>query len=282
MSDLNQIEQVVRTRLRSLRQTLGLSLDELAARTNLSASTISRIETGKRTISLDILVPLATALQVDVDVILDVHSEDDVVIRPTANSWGERTTWMLSRPTASTIAIKMRLEPTRRTPEQRVHPGHDWFFVVEGRVRLSLGARQIIVETGEAAEFATMTPHAFAAIDGPAELVMIFDRDGQRAHVHHESGGDQCGSPTADATKQDPREPGSRVLVFAGGVGDVGLVPRRDAERVGDVVAGEAGEAGLVAGPHLVGHVAGRLLAKEVHEDEVGDEGEAVPRSLAR
>jgi len=186
MGELNQVEQVVRTRLRSLRQTLGLSLDELAARTNLSPSTISRIETGKRTISLDILLPLATALQVDVDVLLDVRSEDDVVIRPIAHSWGERTTWMLSRPTASTIAIKMRLEPTRRTLEQRVHPGHDWFFVVEGRVRLSLGEREITVETGEAAEFATMTPHAFTAIDGPAELIMIFDRDGQRAHVHHE------------------------------------------------------------------------------------------------
>jgi hypothetical protein len=34
-----------------------------------------------------------------------------------------------------------------------------------------------------------MTPHATAAIDGPAELIMIFDRDGQRAHVHDESGG---------------------------------------------------------------------------------------------
>jgi hypothetical protein len=29
-----------------------------------------------------------------------------------------------------------------------------------------------------------MTPHAIQAIDGPAELIMIVDRDGQRAHVH--------------------------------------------------------------------------------------------------
>jgi hypothetical protein len=33
-----------------------------------------------------------------------------------------------------------------------------------------------------------MTPHVLAAVDGPAELIVIFDRDGQRAHVHHESG----------------------------------------------------------------------------------------------
>ena len=189
MAEPSEIEPVVRTRLRSLRKTLGLSLDELAARANLSPSTISRVETGKRTISLDILVPLATALQVDLDTLLDVRSDDDVVIRPAPTSSGERTTWMLSRPTGSTIAVKMRLEPIRRKTEQRVHPGHDWFFVVEGRVRLSLGDRQITVETGEAAEFATMTPHAIAAIDGPAELIMIFDRDGHRAHVHRETGG---------------------------------------------------------------------------------------------
>jgi quercetin dioxygenase-like cupin family protein/DNA-binding XRE family transcriptional regulator len=187
MSELEEIEVVVRTRLRSLRNTLGLSLDELAARTNLSASTISRVETGKRTIGLDVLLPLARALQVDLDSLLDVRSDDDVIIRPTPSRSGERTTWMLSRPTGTTIAVKIRLEPTRRAVEQRVHPGHDWFFVTEGRVLLALGEREIIVETGEAAEFATMTPHAVTAIDEPAELVMIFDRDGQRAHVHRES-----------------------------------------------------------------------------------------------
>jgi transcriptional regulator with XRE-family HTH domain len=178
------IDQVVRTRLRSLRQTLGLSLDDLAARANLSPSTISRIETGHRTISLDVLVPLATALQVDLNALLDNRSDDDVVIRPTPSQSGERTTWMLSRPTSNTVAVKIRLEPTDRRPEQRVHPGHDWLFVVDGRVELHLCDRTVTVETGEAAEFATMTPHAVTAIDGPAEIIMIFDRDGQRAHIH--------------------------------------------------------------------------------------------------
>ncbi len=189
MSDPGEIDHVVRTRLRSLRNTLGLSLDELAARTHLSASTISRVETGKRTISLDILLPLSAALQVDLDELLDVESDQDVVIHPTPSSSGERTTWMLSRPTGRTIAIKMRLEPTSNVVEQQVHPGHDWLFVTLGRVCLLLGDREIVVEAGEAAEFTTMTPHATAAVDGPAELIMIFDRDGQRAHVHDESSG---------------------------------------------------------------------------------------------
>lgn len=187
MTEPGNVEQVVRTRLRALRTTLGLSLDELAARTNLSPSTISRIETGKRGISLDILLPLATALHIGLDALLDVHGDDDVIIRPTPDRSGKRTTWLLSRPTGSTTAVKMRLEPARRSAQQRVHPGHDWFFVLSGRVRLSLGEREIIVQAGEAAEFATMTPHAFAAVDGPAELIMIFDRDGHRAHIHSDA-----------------------------------------------------------------------------------------------
>ena len=189
MAAPTDIEHVVRTRLRSLRSTLGLSLDELAARTNLSPSTISRVETGKRTISLDILLPLAAALQVDLDVLLDVRSNEDVVIRPTPSRSGKRTTWLLSRPTGNTLAVKMRLEPTRSAPPHRVHPGHDWFFVLEGRVLLLLGEREIAVDAGEAAEFDTMTPHAFTALDGPAELIMIFDRDGQHAHIHRDTAG---------------------------------------------------------------------------------------------
>jgi quercetin dioxygenase-like cupin family protein/DNA-binding XRE family transcriptional regulator len=186
MTQTDRIEDVVRTRLRSLRTTMGLSLDELAARTNLGASTISRIETGKRTISLDVLLPLAAALQVDLDTLLDVRTDDDVVIRPSPSTSGGHTTWMLSRPTGSTVAMKMRVEPSDDPIEQKVHPGHEWFFVIDGAVHLHLGDRRIEVHTGEAAEFATMTPHAMTADGAPAELVIIFDRDGQRAHVHRD------------------------------------------------------------------------------------------------
>ncbi|MBO0852342.1 MAG: helix-turn-helix domain-containing protein [Nocardia sp.] len=184
MSEVADVEGLARSRLRSMRTTLGYSLDELAERTNLSASTISRVETGKRALSLDVLVPLANALQISLDVLLEVPTDDDVVIRPVAHSNGTRTTWPLSRPDGRTVAAKMRLEPTHEPPSQRVHPGHDWFLVLEGCVRLWLGERQIDVQAGEAAEFATMVPHAFTAPAGPAELIMIFDREGQRAHVH--------------------------------------------------------------------------------------------------
>ena len=178
----DDVESAVRARLRSLRRTLGWSLDDLAQRCHLSASTISRIETGKRAISLDVLIALAEALEVDLNSLVGVREDDDIIIRPAPSTWPGVTVWPLSRPTSITAAIKMRLEPTAERPEPRIHPGHDWLFVLAGRLELTLGERRAIVNAGEAAEFSTMTPHSIDAIDAPAEFIMVFDRDGRRDH----------------------------------------------------------------------------------------------------
>ncbi len=180
----HDLAQLVRQRLRGLRTAQGLSLDELGERCNLSPSTISRVETGKRTLGLDVLVALANGLQVSIDALLEPGSDDDVVIRPSATFGPGVTTWELSRPTGSMHAVKQRIEPTRPVGAPKVHPGYDWFFVLSGTIRLTLGERVLLVEAGEAAEFDTMVPHLFQADGGPAEIISIFDRDGHRAHVH--------------------------------------------------------------------------------------------------
>jgi quercetin dioxygenase-like cupin family protein len=80
-----------------------------------------------------------------------------------------------------------KIRMTKRSPHQGqlpVHPGRDWFTVLSGTVRLQLGERVILVEPGQAAEFSTMTPHAIGAEDGPAEILVILDRDGERAHLY--------------------------------------------------------------------------------------------------
>jgi transcriptional regulator with XRE-family HTH domain len=179
------IEELVRQRLRGLRVALGLSLDEVAARTHLSPSTISRIETGKRSITLDLLEPLCAALQTDLASLLDTHTDDDVVIRPVPVTRHGRIHWPLTRPGAhgGLQAARMRIEPRRRPEALGVHPGRDWFYVLSGTVVLTLGTREIEVHEGEAAEFSTMTPHRFGARGTPAEIITIFDRDGRRAHL---------------------------------------------------------------------------------------------------
>ena len=179
----DSVEAVTRARLRAVRTGLGWSLDELAQRANLSASTISRVETGKRSIGLDVLVPMARALGIGIDDLLAPDDDRDVVIRPQPAAWDGATVWQLSRPGAGMVAIKMRLEPSDREPTPQVHAGHDWMFVLHGAVQLTLGERQFIVRAGEAAEFSTMTPHAVVAHRRAAEIIMVVDRDGERSHM---------------------------------------------------------------------------------------------------
>jgi transcriptional regulator with XRE-family HTH domain len=178
------LEMVTRRRLRSLRVARGWSLDELAKRAHIGPSTISRIETGHRRIALDQLVALARALGTTVDELLDESPEDDVVIKPTRNVVGGATHWLLTRPDdpSGRVVTKTRF-PSRRTGQPRVHPGREWLYVLDGTARLVLGDREHLVQPGEAAEFDTMVPHLVTGHGGAVEVLSIFDRHGEQAHL---------------------------------------------------------------------------------------------------
>lgn len=185
MTQEDDLDATIRARIRGLRLARGWSLDALAGRCRLSASTLSRIETGHRRISIDQLVPIARALGTSLDQLVEPVHDEDVVIRPRRDRAHGVTTWLLSRgdaPQGVTVA-KMRITARRPPAERGVHPGRDWFTVLSGTARLHLGERVILVETGQAAQFSTMTPHAITAHGGPVEILTILDRDGQRAHL---------------------------------------------------------------------------------------------------
>ena len=182
------IDSLVRQRIRGIRIARGWSLDDLAARCHLSASTLSRIETGHRRIGLDQLTAIGRALDTPVDSLLEAEDDQDVVIRPHQDEARGMTTWLLSRdhgPLGTKVA-KIRLTkppPRREEGELPVHPGRDWFTVLSGTVVLRLGDRTIEVEAGQAAEFSTMVPHAFGTDSGPAEIIAILDPHGERSHL---------------------------------------------------------------------------------------------------
>ena len=185
MIEGGDLEDTARRRLRTLRQARGWTLDDLAARAHVGASTISRIETGQRRLAVDQLVTLARALGVTVDELLADDDGEDVVIRPEPRGDGGAV-WLLSRrddPSGRVVA-KMRL-PAGTGPqlEHKVHPGSDWFYVLQGTVRLVLGGREHVVATGEAASFSTLTPHSLVGLGGPAEILTILDSHGERSHL---------------------------------------------------------------------------------------------------
>jgi transcriptional regulator with XRE-family HTH domain len=184
MKQDGELDALVRQRIRGLRVARGWSLDELAARSYLSPSTLSRIETGHRRIALDQLAPIARALGATLDQLVESGNDADVVIRPHRDEADGITTWLLSRPGVPPGMTVAKLRVTRPVPASlQVHPGRDWFTVLSGAVVLRLGERTILVQAGEAAEFSTMVPHAFGAHNDPAEILCILDHGGERTHL---------------------------------------------------------------------------------------------------
>lgn len=180
-------ERLVRLRIRALRTARGWSLDTLAERAHLSPSNLSRIETGRRRIALDQLIPIAQALDTTLDQLVESPDDEDVVIRPHRDERRGMTIWTLAHertPNELTVATMRITKPAPPLDEAAVHPGRDWFTVLSGTAELRLGERLIVVEAGSAAEFSTMTPHAIGAHgEGPVEILSILSQDGRQAHT---------------------------------------------------------------------------------------------------
>ncbi|MBD3757057.1 MULTISPECIES: helix-turn-helix domain-containing protein [Microbacterium] len=169
-------------RLRAARQAKGWTLDDLAGRAGMSASTLSRLESGKRQASLELLVPLTRMLGIRIDDLV-APPPDPRVRRPAMRRHGHIVA-PLTREDSPVPTYKVTYPPVDDAPAARVHDGFEWFYVLSGRVRLVLGERELVLETGEAAEFDTRTPHSISAVGpGSAEIVSIFNPDGERLHT---------------------------------------------------------------------------------------------------
>jgi transcriptional regulator with XRE-family HTH domain len=176
-------DERVRRRLRELRAERGLSLDAVAAAAGMAPSTLSRLETGKRRLAVDHLAPLARALGTSVDALLIAGERTDPRVRGRSRTVNGMRVVPLSREgTGGPRAYHLTL-PERGEPELKTHEGHEWLYVLGGRLRLVLGDDDLCLEPGEAAEFSTWTPHWLSGAGGPAEVLMLMGHHGERAHL---------------------------------------------------------------------------------------------------
>ena len=172
-------------RLRALRQERGATLTGLSATTGISVSTLSRLESGQRRPTLELLLPLARAHQVTLDELVDAPATGDPRVHPKPFVHHGITVLPLTRRPGGLQAFK-QIYPAHwpgREPEQGSHEGYEWLYVLSGRLRLLLGEHDVTLKAGEAAEFDTHVPHAFATGAEPAEVLCLFGPQGERMHV---------------------------------------------------------------------------------------------------
>ena len=175
-------------RLRALRQQREITLAQLSEETGISVSTLSRLESGGRKPTLELLLPLARSHGVTLDELVDAPPTGDprVHLRPVAEHG--MTMIPLTQRAEGLQAFKMIVGPEHAVgpgTTLKTHEGYEWVYVLDGRLRLLLGEHDLVLEPGEAAEFDTRVPHAF----GPAEpgevveLMSLFGKQGERAHL---------------------------------------------------------------------------------------------------
>jgi transcriptional regulator with XRE-family HTH domain len=170
-------------RLRRLRHQRGVTLVELSSATGISKSTLSRLESGQRRPSLELLLPISVAHQVPLDELVGAPRVGDPRVRLLPRRQGDRTVVPLTGHPGGLQAQKLVFPPGRPV-EPRTHEGYEWFYVLCGRARLVLGDHDITMSPGEAAEFDCHVPHWFgSADDKPVEILSLFGKQGEKMHV---------------------------------------------------------------------------------------------------
>ncbi|MEV0802217.1 XRE family transcriptional regulator [Kribbella pittospori] len=186
MESYDDVLEAVGSRLRSLRSERGTTLSQLSEETGISVSTLSRLESGQRRPTLELLLPLARAHQVQLDELVDAPPTGDPRIYAKPIKRHGTVHIPLSRRPGGLQAFKQILPEgyPGNDVQQKTHEGYDWIYVLSGRVRLKLGDQDFILKEGEVAEFDTRVPHWFGNPGpGPTEVLCLYGPQGERMHV---------------------------------------------------------------------------------------------------
>ncbi|WP_459549173.1 helix-turn-helix domain-containing protein [Nocardia sp. X0981] len=185
LREFGDVIDAIGPRLRELRRRNGTTLAALSEVTGIPVSTLSRLESGQRKPSLELLLPLAKAHHVPLDELVDAPESGDPRVYARPVSRHGQTFIPLTRKPGGLQAYKQILSGRiSAEPDLRTHEGYHWLYVLNGKLRLILGDRDMVLTPGEVAEFDTHLPHWFGNVDeNPVEYLSIYGPQGERFHL---------------------------------------------------------------------------------------------------
>jgi transcriptional regulator with XRE-family HTH domain len=181
--------------LRQARQARNLSLRELAQLLGVSPSLISQIETGRANPSVSTLYAIATELEVSLDELLfgDRRSASST---PATEPLGGPSDQKLQRAqNRKSIRLASGVVWERLTPQSEPdveflyvtyevdgasspngsfqrHEGHEWGYVLEGRLEVKIGFDDYVLDPGDAISYDSTVPHRLANVgDRPVHAI---------------------------------------------------------------------------------------------------------------
>jgi transcriptional regulator with XRE-family HTH domain len=172
-------------RLKKLRNSHGLTLDELQERTGLTKSYLSKVERGLSVPSISTALKLAEVFGVAVGELFGPAEGGDAVAvvrraerRPVGQFGGatapEYEALSPNLSPNSVEAFLMRPPHTLEDAQQRFeHDGEELMFVIKGRVELVFPDRVVVLANGDSAAFSGHLPHRCRSLGTSRAEVLV-------------------------------------------------------------------------------------------------------------
>jgi transcriptional regulator with XRE-family HTH domain len=181
------MDVAVGQRIRDLRRTRAMSLEAVAARTDLSIGFLSQIERGLSSPSLRVLATLADVLGVGIAGLFgakeNAAAAPDAVVtrerqRAKLNLWRTGISKQLLSPAGSEGRLNLflvHMEPGGSTGDELyTHDGEEAGLVIEGEMKLTVDAESWTLKHGDSFRFASRRPHRFSNPSGDSKAVVLW------------------------------------------------------------------------------------------------------------
>ena len=179
-------EQDIGKRIRSTRLHQEVTLQELAVRTKLSKSLLSKIENGKVSSPASTLYTIAKALNTKISYFFEDKDENLplVLIRKRERRQYDRGGEQFGYRYES-LAYKRRekmMEPFILYTDKKIskevafsHPGEELFFILDGTMEFTHGPQRVILHKGDCIYFDASIPHQGKPVGRkPVKVFMVF------------------------------------------------------------------------------------------------------------
>jgi transcriptional regulator with XRE-family HTH domain len=181
------MDVAVGQRIRDLRRTRAMSLETVAARTDLSIGFLSQIERGLSSPSLRVLATLADVLGVGIAALFGAKetagTAPDAIVtrqrqRAELNLWRTGISKQLLSPAGSEGRLNLflvHMEPGGSTGDELyTHDGEEAGLVIEGEMRLTVDAKSWTLKQGDSFRFASRRPHRFSNPSDDSKAVVLW------------------------------------------------------------------------------------------------------------
>jgi transcriptional regulator with XRE-family HTH domain len=156
-------------RIRELRQARRMTLQALAATTNLSASMLSLVERGRASPSIGSLVVIASALGVTMSdlIVCEPLSDEKLVVRAADQRAVETAQHVVRRllredPARGVSIAINEYEPQTGNAESPVtHDGFEYGYILEGKLTVEVDGVSYQLEGGDLIAYSSRRPHRF-------------------------------------------------------------------------------------------------------------------------